>query len=482
MAQGTYYFDAATFASATAVFTDSDLTICAADGYYSDGVISRQLVNCVLLDAVVCPDCGGSPTPPALVFTCAIASLSINNGTVGNAVTGSVVNGTIQGGFTPSTYSLGTNAYTASVLAPAPYTNAGVTIGPCSANAVGSSVPIVPQPTLVYYYLRGCQNAAGNVPGNGYKNLTTAPGNSQRFLDGNSGDFWTHDSNQPTVSSTTDTVPSTTQIVAGAFGCPDVTRNGYLLQRCSDLNSNFFFITNDSFATAQRVESAGVSYIINGIYGGGGQSEVPNVTAVSPLVIGCPALPPTPVPFTCSDAVLTISDGIVGNLVEAQTANGTVVLSSISPNTYQAGTTTYNANIEVTVTSVVRGGEDVEVSNPNALVPCQAQGLGEVITPILNMSPNSINYPGGYADNRILNITANGPWALTFSGGGTPSKTGQYFSVSQSSGTGNASVSLLYNGGVNGWANSGFVELRAGNAFGSIEDTTALTIQIEGPA
>jgi len=54
---GTYYIDAPTFASATGVFTDAALTTCAPDGFYSDGVIYRQLSSCVLGSAVTCPTC-----------------------------------------------------------------------------------------------------------------------------------------------------------------------------------------------------------------------------------------------------------------------------------------------------------------------------------------------------------------------------------------------------------------------------------------
>lgn len=53
----TYYLNAPSLGSATAVFTDSDLTLCAADGYYSDGTIVREQVSCVLLPQQSCPAC-----------------------------------------------------------------------------------------------------------------------------------------------------------------------------------------------------------------------------------------------------------------------------------------------------------------------------------------------------------------------------------------------------------------------------------------
>lgn len=53
----TYYLNGPSLGSATAVFTDADLTLCAADGYYSDGTIVRQQVSCVLLPQQNCPAC-----------------------------------------------------------------------------------------------------------------------------------------------------------------------------------------------------------------------------------------------------------------------------------------------------------------------------------------------------------------------------------------------------------------------------------------
>lgn len=52
-----YYINAPSLGSATAVFTDSALTTCALDGFYSDGVISREQVDCVLLPQQTCPSC-----------------------------------------------------------------------------------------------------------------------------------------------------------------------------------------------------------------------------------------------------------------------------------------------------------------------------------------------------------------------------------------------------------------------------------------
>lgn len=56
--QSTYYLNCATLATATTVYLDSGMTICAPDGYYFDGTTARQQVGCVLLPAEACPLCG----------------------------------------------------------------------------------------------------------------------------------------------------------------------------------------------------------------------------------------------------------------------------------------------------------------------------------------------------------------------------------------------------------------------------------------
>lgn len=53
----TYYLNAPSLASATAVFSNAGLTTLAADGFYSDGVISREQVGGVLLPQQSCPTC-----------------------------------------------------------------------------------------------------------------------------------------------------------------------------------------------------------------------------------------------------------------------------------------------------------------------------------------------------------------------------------------------------------------------------------------
>ena len=52
------YIDAPTFSQATGVFLDAGLTVCAPNGYYSDGTIARYQAGCVLGFVEPCPLCG----------------------------------------------------------------------------------------------------------------------------------------------------------------------------------------------------------------------------------------------------------------------------------------------------------------------------------------------------------------------------------------------------------------------------------------
>lgn len=71
---GSYYINGPTLATATAVYTDEELIYCAPDGFYSDGGIVRQQLNCELLPAESCDLCASpcpitpavsSPAPPS---------------------------------------------------------------------------------------------------------------------------------------------------------------------------------------------------------------------------------------------------------------------------------------------------------------------------------------------------------------------------------------------------------------------------------
>ena len=78
MAVGTYYFDTATFANATTVYTDVALTLVAPNGFYSDDTIVREQINGQLQVAETC-DCSGMPVSPT-IYT---VTQNVTNGIVG---------------------------------------------------------------------------------------------------------------------------------------------------------------------------------------------------------------------------------------------------------------------------------------------------------------------------------------------------------------------------------------------------------------
>ena len=57
----TYYLNGVNLESSTAVFLDAAMSMCAPDGYYSDGTIVRRQINCVLYSEQKCPDCCQEP-------------------------------------------------------------------------------------------------------------------------------------------------------------------------------------------------------------------------------------------------------------------------------------------------------------------------------------------------------------------------------------------------------------------------------------
>jgi len=71
----TYYINAPSLGSATAIFTNAALTTLAPNGFYSDGVISRQQVSGVLLPQ---QDCTALPTA-TLSWTFAETNASVGS-------------------------------------------------------------------------------------------------------------------------------------------------------------------------------------------------------------------------------------------------------------------------------------------------------------------------------------------------------------------------------------------------------------------
>lgn len=86
----TVYMNGETLATSTALFTDADLTICASDGWYSDGTVIRQLLGCVLGAPRQCDPCGLNCDAATFTYTDARQNLYTIETNLG-AATGAVV-------------------------------------------------------------------------------------------------------------------------------------------------------------------------------------------------------------------------------------------------------------------------------------------------------------------------------------------------------------------------------------------------------
>tara|TARA_R110000787_G_scaffold95268_2_gene198251 strand:+ start:1126 stop:2055 length:930 start_codon:yes stop_codon:yes gene_type:complete len=65
-----YYMNGTSFATATSLYLDVDLTTCAPDGFYSWNGVARELIDCVLSPLIDCPDC---------IQTCGAEPISVWN-------------------------------------------------------------------------------------------------------------------------------------------------------------------------------------------------------------------------------------------------------------------------------------------------------------------------------------------------------------------------------------------------------------------
>ena len=170
-----YYINAPSLGSATAVFTDSALLICATDGFYSDGVISREQVGCVLLPQQTCPSCA---TPCGTSISASgsqgIYLLDIETGSTGGDVGAVIVRFDPYGQPDGIRATLGVNVYnklTSSVDGLHESTNAGAFtyVGRISSDC-GISGTTYPALTEYLY------NGSSFVATGGTQSVTVAPG------------------------------------------------------------------------------------------------------------------------------------------------------------------------------------------------------------------------------------------------------------------------------------------------------------------
>ena len=83
----TFYLNAPSLGSATAIFSDINLTVCAADGFYSDGTIVREQVECSLLPQSTCPSCTEGLTIDSSIPAGGAGTLDFTGGQSGEILT-----------------------------------------------------------------------------------------------------------------------------------------------------------------------------------------------------------------------------------------------------------------------------------------------------------------------------------------------------------------------------------------------------------
>ena len=248
MATGTYFFDTATFANATTVYTDATLTQIAADGWYSDNIISREQINGILGIAITC-NCSATPTPTP---------------TPTPTITPTPVP-------TPTPTSFPTPTPT-----PTPTFTPTPTASP-------TPVP-TPTPTVAGYYYRLTPCAPCDTNEFRYVFSTTSITDQQQFLDANTGCYYKYVPNflHPPAVFVNSALIITPSSIPGETGCPPApiqpVTNNYIVQDCNT-NIQKVFSTTGVFALNIRlVDTSSNTYTVAGTTSD--TSSYPSVTGL----------------------------------------------------------------------------------------------------------------------------------------------------------------------------------------------------------
>jgi len=396
MAVSTYYFDTPTFASATSVYSNPNLTTFAPDDFYSDNVIVRQQVNGVLFPGVACG--GAAPILPTLAFL----SLGVNGFAVSDAGVITLPTVTLPTGqniaftSTPSSYAVVTSStirtLNISVVVPAGYLNVGDTI---SGTTTATQQPVAPSGTNVrYYYFTECllsDASNSNSPDKLYP-MTSAPVLNGRYLESETQRYWsvfrtTQGNPNPSddgpafelTATQSETIRGTLEYIPGDAACPFPNPdNIYWLRRCSDQSTDFFMNTGTiNFSNNARVIDTvnNVTYMVIGALtdSAGTRTQVSNIQCADYNNVAFGASGFTNCASYCSSAVYYILEecGAATGTDSAMTikpANelpelniNTVIYSSSTVKAYRVRSTSVlntatSALPRVSVTSVLPGG------------------------------------------------------------------------------------------------------------------------------
>ena len=296
---------------------------------------------------VTCTDTATGALP---LFECADASLSIPDGTIGATVTGTVAAGTIQS-ISPTTYSSGSNPYTATILVPSGYSNSGSTID-CADNATGTAAAYaeITGPTSGTVgsnitLVGEDQNFTGSTWAWANGSAAGSTSKSITFTESSAGTITYEVTIDSSYTDTHDvvwsTAPPTLTCGTTGFNLSDgntgdtITASDYTITNGTVINVYQQGTTDNTYAAGLTTYDVSI--------------QVPAGYSNAGATLACTATATGLNEFTCSDAGFAVADGTTGDTIGIGT-DATVVagtLNSVSPSTYQSGSNPYTANITV---------------------------------------------------------------------------------------------------------------------------------------
>ena len=412
-------------------------------------------------------------------FQCSDAGLTVNNGIVGQTVTGTVTNGTITGSFTPSTYVSGPSSYSVQITVPndsSLWTNAGQQIS-CSGSATGStsSTPngLFGCSDSGYYvndgttgsavtgglsqgtftggfspatYVQGTYNAYGRgiiAPSqfvrNGITYNSTNSGATITCFDSATGTAAQQDfisasptslSFGPNVQALSFTISQSGTGSVTANGTPSwitVNPTGYDTSIPSTYQSGITFTTQSNTSSASR--SGSITY--TKVNGGTATVSFTQAGVTESLTLGSltqftPTNPPA--------QTLTISQS--GPSTPTVTDKPSWI--TLSPSTLTTSTTSVSVTASNHTASGTRSGQ-IEITKGSTVRSITVSQAGSSAATSGSLSPDPITaFTPGQSGSTTVSITANGTWEISFNSA--------KYSASPSSGSGNGSVTVSYDG------------------------------------
>ena len=341
---------------------------------------------------------GSTSSTPNGLFGCSDAGYYVNNGTTGSAVTGGLSQGTFTGGFSPATYVQGTyNAYGRGIIAPAQFVRSGVTY-----NSTNSGATIT------------CFDSAVGTAAQ--QDFISASPTSLSF--------------GPNVQALSFTISQSGTGAVTANGTPSwitVNPTGYDTSLPSTYQSGITFTTQSNSSSASR--SGSITY--TKVNGGTATISFTQAGVTESLTLGSltqftPTNPPA--------QTLTISQS--GPSTPTVTDKPSWI--TLSPSTLTTSTTSVSVTASNHTASGTRSGQ-IQITKGSTVRSITVSQAGSSAATSGSLSPDPITaFTPGQSGSTTVSVTANGTWEISFNSA--------KYSASPSSGSGNGSVTVSYNG------------------------------------